>query len=113
MKKFIIIIVMFAVFTIISCKQPPTDFKTLKDEYVHAQLSQSSEFVSQLGLPKEMAVKYNEGKPVLSSLLLDGRKYTAIQSENEIRIFRNDINENFKEYKYNVFFEDFLKWDKK
>jgi len=60
MKKYIILILTVLVLT--SCKQPPKDFQTLKKEYIHAQLSQSSEYVSQLGLPREMAEKYDEGK---------------------------------------------------
>jgi len=59
-KQIILLVVILAI--MLGCKESPTDFKPLKQQYIDVQLSNSSEYVSQLGLPQEMADKYDESK---------------------------------------------------
>lgn len=88
MKKFIIILITLAI--MLGCKEPPKDFKVLKQQYIEFQLSSSPEYVSQLGLPKEMADKYDES--ILSDASLSAER-KLLKSYDYFRKAMENISE--------------------
>ncbi len=83
-----------------SDENPSTIFQDAKIQFQKLNTVYIQDFSVEINQNEEKyGLKHNDGKPVFSSLLLDGQKYTAIQSENQIRIFKNNTNNNIANVK--------------